>query len=212
MYSEDELLPINLLQHWRFCQRQCGLLALDNIWQDNVLTTSGMLFHEVVHRPDEECDDGLHIVRGMRIASFRYGITGICDVVEIDDDSGNRNILPIEYKVGAPKRDRSDDVQLCAQALCLEEMMDCTIRHGAFFYGKTRRRLLIELDDALRAETLETIAAVRAMLQSGQLPPARYEPKCLSCSLLDLCQPKAQNTKRLERYMHELYNPPSEGK
>lgn len=208
MDSEHDFIPIRLLQHYRFCQRQCALLALDTVWAHNALTVAGALLHERVNKPIQFIHGNTEYIHSLRVHSYRYGLTGVCDVVLRCTGPTESCIMPIEYKVGMPKRDLSDSVQLCAQALCLEEMLNCSIRHAALFYGRIRRRLTVELDDTLRQQTLETIAAVRTLIESQHLPAAQYAPKCRSCSLYDLCQPKAANSRRVNAYLKRLFHPP----
>jgi CRISPR-associated exonuclease Cas4 len=160
-------------------------------------------------------------VRGLRIHSSRLGIVGRCDVVEFyaqarveghlphceDRAEGDlQQVLPVEFKSGEPKEDISDKVQLCAQVLCLEEMLNVKIVQGAFFYGKIRRRKTVEIDAELRTQTEEIIAAVHEMVKSKKIPPAEYSQKCRNCSLEEICMPKAMNEKKLRMYMRELYD------
>ncbi|MCS7001051.1 MAG: CRISPR-associated protein Cas4 [Bacteroidota bacterium] len=206
MYSEEDFLPINLLQHYVFCPRQCGLIAVECLWRENALTIGGKLLHEHVDRADTEWSGDVERISGLRIHSYRYGLTGKCDLVERRHTPHGIVVTPIEYKAGEPKPDLSDSIQLCAQALCLEEMMHCTIPQGMFFYGKIRRRVALELTDELRQRTIETITAVRQMVDSFTVPPAEYAPKCRSCSLVDLCQPKAANRQRVQSYLCSLFH------
>jgi CRISPR-associated exonuclease Cas4 len=160
-------------------------------------------------------------VRGLRIHSSRLGIVGRCDVVEFYDREEGRlpsceiraegdlqqhlQVLPVEFKAGEPKEDICDKVQLCAQALCLEEMLKTTIEHGAFFYGKIRRRNIVEIDTELRTQTERIIAAVHQIVSTKKVPSAVYSQKCRNCSLEDVCMPKAMNEKKLQQYMKSLY-------
>ncbi len=207
MYCDDELIPINLLQHYAFCPRQCGLIAIENLWQDNVLTIGGSLLHESVDSPETESIGDCERITALRIHSYRYGLTGKCDVVELRHTAHGLQCLPVEFKAGQPKHNDIDCIQLCAQALCLEEMLACRIEHGAFFYGKVRRRVTVHLDERLRQQTTEMIAAVRQLVESMTVPPAEFAPKCNNCSLISLCQPKASNAARVRRYIHDLFHP-----
>ena len=140
MYTEDDLLPISGLQHLLFCERQCALIHLEQVWAENRLTVEGKNMHDRVHEREAESRPGIRIVRALRLRSLRLGLTGMADVVEFHLDSGVRSQglpFPVEYKRGKPKADYSDSVQLCAQAICLEEMLSCTIPAGALFYGTT---------------------------------------------------------------------------
>jgi CRISPR-associated exonuclease Cas4 len=197
MYSEDELLPISALQHLLFCERQCALIHLEHVWQENRLTVEGHHLHERVHEQDAESRPGIRIVRGLRLRSLRLGLAGIADVVEFLNllesqisDLRFQKPFPVEYKRGKPKPDDSDKVQLCAQALCLEEMLNCTIPDGALFYGTTRRRFDVSFDAALRTRTEQAAQRAHALIATGITPPAVYGPKCDQCSLKEVCLPR----------------------
>lgn len=202
VFSEDELVALSALQHMAFCERQCALIHIEQQWAENRLTAEGELLHERVHAKESEGRPGIVMARGLRIQSRRLGLTGQADVVEfrlleaeergcvrLDRRSGWWRAFPVEYKRGRPKPDRRDEVQLCAQILCLEEMLGAEIAEGAIFYGQPRRRWPVAFDAGLRAETEELAARVHALLGSGKTPAAVYEKKCRNCSLLDLCMP-----------------------
>ncbi len=188
-----ESIPISALQHWQFCPRQCALIHVERLWAENRLTAEGRVLHA---RPDSgrpESRPGLRILRSVEIASTTHGIHGVADVVELTGRPPRP--FPVEYKRGRPKPHRADEVQLCAQALCLEEMFSCTIPEGALFYGQSRRRKPVAFDNELRALTLSVIAAVQEMFASGRLPPPEYAPRrCDSCSLNALCRPKLRKS------------------
>ncbi|MGA9364905.1 MAG: CRISPR-associated protein Cas4 [Bacteroidota bacterium] len=208
MYTEDDFIQLSALQHYVFCPRQCALIHIEGAWNENVYTVRGGILHEKVDADTYETRGTLKTVRGLRIHSFRYGLAGRCDVVEFRESQGGSatpEVVPVEFKSGQPKRDISDEVQLCAQAMCLEEMLNTTVKHGAFFYGRIRRRVQVELGDQLRKQTEEIIAAVRDIVSREYVPRAKYMKKCQSCSLLDTCQPKAMSERRLGQYMKELY-------
>ncbi len=213
MFTEDQLLPISALQHLLFCPRQCALIHLEQQWAENRLTVEGQHLHRRAHERQTERRDGIHIVRGLSLRSLRFGISGQSDVVEftpLDDAAkaaahaalkarapsglavvsiGHWQVEPIEYKRGKPKKDDCDRVQLAAQALCLEEMLSVSIARGALFYGKRRRRTEVVLDEDLRELTLRTIEQLHELIASRRTPAARREPKCDSCSLLQICLP-----------------------
>lgn len=210
MYSEDDFIQLSALQHYVFCPRQCALIHVDDVWRDNVLTVRGNILHEKVDTDTYETRGALKTVRALKIHSFRLGLAGKCDVVEFRESKGGVEILPVEFKAGQPKHDVSDEVQLCAQALCLEEMLTTAVRRGAFFYGKIRRRVQVELTDSLRSQTEEIIAAVHAIVERKVVPQAAYAPKCRSCSLEDVCQPKAMNERKLRAYIKALYESQTE--
>lgn len=172
---EQEVL-LSALQHWIYCPRQYGLIHLEQIWVDNGFTAQGRLLHQKADCGHGESRRGLKILRAIEIASKVHGLFGVADVVELR----NGIPYPVEYKRGRPKSHRADEVQLCAQALCLEEMFSCSILEGALFYGKT-----------LRSLTLIAAQELRACQNLGMLPAAKYDPtRCNACSLLDQCHPK----------------------
>lgn len=184
-----ESVPISALQHWLFCPRQCALIHVERLWAENRLTAEGRHMHIRPDAGSAETRDGQRILRAVEIASHRHGLHGVADVVELMGRPPRP--FPVEYKRGRAKPHRADEVQLCAQALCLEEMFDCTIPEGALFYGASRRRVTVSFDEALRALTLAAAAQVQKMIASGDLPPAHYEPaRCDACSLAALCRPK----------------------
>jgi CRISPR-associated exonuclease Cas4 len=190
MYAEDELLPISALQHLLFCERRCALVHVDNVWAENRYTAEGRVLHERAHEASSEWRDGVRIVRGLRLRSLRLGLIGIADVVEFRDGVP----FPVEYKRGKPKTNACDEVQLCAQAMCLEEMLGCKIASGALFYGKTRRRKDVALDETLRALAEHSAKRLHGLVKAGRIPAAIYEPKCESCSLQDVCMPELQRS------------------
>lgn len=207
MYTEDNFIMISALQHYVYCPRQCGLIHVDDVWSENLFTTRGNILHEKVDTDTYETRGTKRTVRGFRIHSFNYGITGRCDVVEFIETKDGESIFPVEFKSGEPKNDISDKVQLCAQVLCLEEMLNTEILHGAFFYGKIRRRDIVEIDNELRLQTEKIIFKVREIVSSKKVPLAEYSAKCRNCSLYDICQPKSMNNRKLKNYLKELYTP-----
>lgn len=187
MIASDSL-PISALQHWLFCPRQCALIHIERVWAENRLTAEGRVLHERADDGRPESRDGIRILRSAQIASKIYGLHGVADVVEMHGDIP----YPVEYKRGRPKAHRADEVQLCAQALCLEEMTGHPIPEGALFYGKTRRRKIIALDEELRATTLKVASEARSSIDTGTLPAPVFEPRrCNACSLAELCHPEA---------------------
>ena len=220
MYDEEDLLPISALQHLHFCPRQCALIYLEQVWQDNALTLEGTRLHERVderHRERELRGDVL-IVRGLPVHSYRLGLSGRTDVVEFHACATDTRVsggspslppavllrnreglwmpFPVEYKRGRPKPDRCDEVQLCAQGLCLEEMLGVSVTAGALFYGQERRRHDVSLDGSLRSETEDTARRLHALFRSGVTPRAARQPKCCNCSLLERCVPDATDPHR----------------
>ena len=186
--------PIYLsrLQHYLFCPRQFGLIELEDIWTENQFTAEGQVLHQKVNQPDQEKRGSIKTVRALRLANETLGIEGIADVVEYHQQTdGAETPYPIEYKRGKPKTHRADEVQLCAQALCLEEMHSVAVPEGALFYGETRRRQVVVFDKDLRDLTLKTILACRDIVQTKTTPKADYNPKkCRACSLIDSCHPQ----------------------
>ncbi len=194
VFTEDQLLPLSALQHWLYCPRQCALIHLEQAWAENKFTAEGQVLHTKAHEGADESKAGVRITRSMSVRSLAMGISGQCDVVEFHP--GGR-IVPVEYKRGKPKSHHADEVQLCAQAMCLEEMLGVTISNGCLFYGEKRRRTEIEFDRLLRQLVTDTAAALHAMIDSRITPPAEYAPRrCDACSLIELCQPKALRFKR----------------
>jgi CRISPR-associated exonuclease Cas4 len=205
MYTEDDLLPISALQHLVFCPRQCALIHLEGIWDENRLTAEGRNLHDKTHEAYSEWNSDLRVARSLRLHSFKLGLAGQADVVEFHP-SDQGIILPgadgcwlpypVEYKRGKPKIGRCDTIQLCAQAICLEEMLGATIDKGALFYYRPRRRQEIEFTDELRKETAMLAVHLHEFIAAGNTPVARYEKKCKSCSLLDICMPKVTGLKK----------------
>ena len=197
MYTEDDLLPLSALQHLIFCERQCALIHIEQAWAENLYTAEGRIMHEHVHKEDHTSRGSVRIEYGMPLRSLRLGLIGKADVVEFhctvaSPVSGEPEWIPfpVEYKRGRPKKDDSDRVQLCAQALCLEEMLDVAVPEGALFYGKRRRREAVRFDESLRNQTEETAGRLHMLIQAGETPKAIYAKRCESCSLASMCLPK----------------------
>ena len=202
MYSEDDLLPVSALQHLLFCERQCALIHIEQAWSENLFTAQGRILHEKVHSETAERRKDIRVEYGMPLRSLRIGLAGKADVIEFHRrQDGSWQPFPVEYKRGRKKPDNRDNVQLCAQALCLEEMLRVSIPCGAIYYGKERHRTDVEFDEALRKETEETAARLRRLIDSGRTPPPVYEEKCDTCSLMGICLPKTiENGKSVSRY------------
>lgn len=210
-FPEDDLLPISALQHIVFCPRQCALIHLEQSWAENVLTAEGDLLHQRTDEPSTESRGPLRIARALKLRSLRLGLSGKADTVEfhrIDEDTspsgcitlpgqpGYWRVFPVEYKRGRVKRDQCDEVQLCAQALCLEEMLGAEISVGALFYGEVRRRHDVSFDTRLRADTGQWVLRLRDLLERRVTPAAEYSKKCDRCSLFELCLPKGAGGRR----------------
>ncbi len=191
--TEDEPLPISALQHWAYCPRQCGLIHLEQAFDDNLHTLRGNAVHAQVDRPGFEVRRGLRVERALPLFSDRVGLVGKADTVEFEPDG---TPFPVEYKHGGRHKDSAivacDELQLAAQALCLQEMTGRTVHEGALFYASSKRRRVVAIDAALLGRVAETAAEVREMLAAGRLPPPTTDVRrCRHCSLRDRCQPEA---------------------
>jgi len=221
--GEDDLLPLSGLSQVAFCPRRAALIHVEGQWEENRFTIEGRHMHERVHELGDEARGEIRIVRGLALRSLRLGLVGVADVVEFhavpsDDPTsagqgpagvrlpGVRGLwrpYPVEYKRGRRKPDNSDSVQLCAQAMCLEEMLGVPVPEGALYYGRTRKRLVVALDASLRRETEEAARTLHAIVRSGRTPQPVLEKKCRRCSLFDLCEPKAAG-RSARRYLDRM--------
>lgn len=204
MYTEDDLLPLSALADLAFCERRAALHHVEQVWEDNLFTVEGTILHQKVdvEKPTEVRGD-VRIARGLRFRSLRLGLTAKVDVVEfhrvVGDEcgvalpgaAGRWRPFPVEYKRGRLRHEKGFELQLCAQALCLEEMLNAPVPCGAIFYGKTVRRLEIEFDAKLRSETEAAAVRLHRLFDARATPPAVYQKKCESCSLMGLCLPKS---------------------
>lgn len=187
--AEDALIPLSALQHYLFCPRQCALIHVEQLWAENGATADGRILHEKVDgaRPDRR--PGVRTLRGVALRSLALGVAGKADVVELTGKPPRP--FPVEYKRGRPKAHRADEVQLCAQGICLEEAFGTAVPAGALFYGTTGRRMDVVFDTELRTLTTRIAAETRAMIYAGNTPAPVYRPAtCDNCSLIDLCEPK----------------------
>ena len=222
LFPEDDYIMISALQHYVFCPRQCALIHVEDLWQENLFTVRGNILHEKVDSDTYETRGSVKTVRGLRIHSRRLGISGRADVVEFYSKNGSGSQLaamPVEFKAGQPKKDQSDQIQLCAQALCLEEMLGVPVKQGAFFYARIRRRVKVDMTPDLQEKTQATISAVRELVTTGKVPrlnellqqsgltTSAFLKKCARCSLLEACQPKAMRERRRQQYLEDLYSP-----
>ncbi len=203
---DDELIPISALTHYAYCPRRCALIHIEQLWDENRFTAEGRLMHEKVHEEGNESRRAVRIARGLPLRSLRLSLVGVADVVEFRKvEKGPWQPFPIEYKRGKPKPDHCDAVQLCAQAMCLEEMLNISIPEGALFYGKTRRRANIVFDEGLRHETEETANKARQLITSGITPAPEYAKRCESCSLIGECMPKKMEKKlSVKHYLQRM--------
>jgi CRISPR-associated exonuclease Cas4 len=184
----DDLIPISALQHYAFCPRQCAYIHIERIWQENYLTALGNQLHDRVHSNEAETRGNVRTERGVQVRSEMLGIIGKLDLLEIKQNPFQ--LVPVEYKRGKPKTNNCDRVQLCAQALCLEEMRNVTIDRAAIWYWQVRKRDWVDLDEGLRKQTCDIIEATCKLLASGKIPPVHYSPSCRACSFFDHCGPK----------------------
>lgn len=213
-YPEDKYLQLSGIRHFAFCPRRWALIHIEEFWEENYLTASGRILHQRAH------DGGLFEKRGdlicaraLKIASGRLGIWGVCDVVEFKKSgagialSGYEGLwtaFPVEYKRGRSSLEDSDRLQLCAQAICLEEMLGCRIAEGAIFYGEPRRREVVTFSEELRCKVEEAALQMHKYFDSRHIPNARKGKHCLSCSLKDYCLPKlVGKTKNVRKYLEE---------
>lgn len=215
-YPEEDWLALSGLQHFSFCRRQWALIHIEQQWQENYLTTAGHLEHERAHdyEQSESRGDTL-IMRDLRVFSRHLGITGACDVVEFhQSDDGvplrGRNGLwsayPIEYKHGQSKTVDADRLQLCAEAMCLEEMLSCEIVEGALFYQRTRRRERVELTEELRGTVVAMVQEMHQLFSRGHTPRVKPRKACSACSLKDICLLELLKAKSAEQYIHAYVN------
>ena len=185
-------IPLSALQHWAYCPRQCALIHVEQVFEENLFTQRGQALHKRVDDPGFELRDGLRIERALPLFCDRLGLVGKADVVEFLPDG---TPYPVEYKHGSRHKRADiaacDDLQLAAQALCLEEMFGKPVPEGALYYASSRRRRIVTVDTDLRAKTELTVEAVRHLLKSGEMPPPLNDDHCRACSLRDLCQPEA---------------------
>lgn len=212
-FSDDDLLQLSGLQHFAFCRRQWALIHIEKQWQENWRTTEGSLMHSRAHDTGirERRGDTL-IVRGLSVVSRTLGISGQCDVVEfhpafdgvpIRGEDGAWRPYPVEYKHGSPKTRQADELQLCAQAMCLEEMLCCQITEGALFYGETRRRTMVSFDDELRDTVRTMLEEMHQLYKRGYTPKVRPTKACNACSLKELCLPSLLRSDHSAKYLRD---------
>jgi len=211
MYTEDQLLPLSAVSQYVHCPRRCALIHLERVWSENAVTAEGRVLHEKVDSGKSESRGDLKILRSLRLRSLRLGITGIADVVElhrlapaeggvaVPGLAGTWLPFPVEYKRGAAKDIRCYEVQLCAQALCIEEMLSARIPEGALFLGEKQHRTPVAFDAVLRAETEAVCQAVQDLFAAGVTPPADYNKRCSSCSLMEACLPQSAGSGKSAR-------------
>lgn len=203
---------LSALQHFAYCRRQWGLIFVERQWAENARTAEGQVFHQTAHHgPESETRGDLLILRGLRVASPALRLGGVCDVVEFHRSPSGVPLMgreglwlpyPVEYKKGSDQTRESDEVQLCGQALCLEDMLCCQIPEGSLFYGETRRRTRVAFDEPLRQRTLSLLQEMLGHMARGHTPAAKPHKGCNACSLRDVCLPKLSRTPSVADYVH----------
>ncbi|MFI3226032.1 MAG: CRISPR-associated protein Cas4 [Clostridia bacterium] len=210
-YNEQDFLMISGIQHFLFCKRQWALIHIENGWVDNIHTVEGDIMHEKVHDSTKnELRKDIFTTRGMNIFSKKLGVSGQCDVVEFRQSNDGINLqnksgkwipYPIEYKKGSSKITDIDRVQLCAQAMCLEEMLCCEIDQGALFYGETRKREVVDFDNELRDLVANLFSQMHELYKKGYTPKVKTTKSCNACSLKEICVPKLMRNKNVSNYI-----------
>lgn len=209
--AERGILMLSGLQHFAYCRRQWALIHVEQQWQENLHTAEGQVFHRRAHDEQQtEVRGDTIIVRGMRVQSERLGISGICDVVEFTRSpdgialagrEGRYQVHPVEYKKGAPKEHQADELQLCAQAMCLEEMLLCRIDEGSLFYGEPRRRTRVTFSPELRAQAEQMLGEMHQMDERGHTPRVKRHKGCSACSLKEICLPGMNRVPAASAYL-----------
>lgn len=213
MYAEEDYLMLSGIQHFAFCRRQWAIIHIEQQWSENYRTTAGELMHKKAHDEGSfEKRGDILIVRGLRISSRELGLSGQCDVVEFHQNEngvglfgyeGKWNPVLVEYKHGIPKENNADELQLCAQAICLEEMFQIAIPDGYLYYGENRRRSHVELTDNLREEVGRLVKEMHDLFQRGHTPNVKPTKRCRACSLENLCVPKLQKVMKVREYIEQ---------
>ena len=219
IYQEEDFLQLSGLQHFKFCRRQWALIHIENQWAENLRTVDGAILHQNAHNGAfTESRGDLLITRDMRVFSRTLGVSGACDVLEFHRGSagiplrereGMWQPYPVEYKRGRPKEHNADELQLCAQAMCLEEMLCCEILSGALFYAQPRRRLRVTFTPELRQEVRALLAEMHSLYAQGKTPKVKPTKACGACSLKELCLPKLMRSKSVSSYLrHAMEDSP----
>lgn len=203
MFTEDELVTISALEHYSYCPRQCALIHVDQTFDENLYTLRGRAVHERVDEPETEQQEGVRIERALPLWSKRLGLIGKADVVEFHGETP----YPVEYKHGPRREHAHDDLQLCAQAMCLEEMTGKEVPRGAIFHHSSRRRREVIFGESLRSGVEESVTAIREMLSVRVLPPPVNDSRCDHCSLRESCMPSVVDERgRVKRLLHGLFS------
>jgi CRISPR-associated exonuclease Cas4 len=198
----DDYVMLSALQHYVYCARQCALIHVEQVWDENIYTLRGQRVHEKVDIPDSEIVEGIRVERALPLWSHQLGLTGIADLVEFAE---NGTAYPVEYKSGSKKPRKADDVQLCAQAICLEEMFGQPVPKGAIFHHASKRRREVIFTADLRSLVAETTKKVRQLIQTGTVPSPVADSRCPDCSLIDACMPYAINDFRKSASTNKLF-------
>ena len=203
MNTTDDPIPLSALQHWAYCPRQCGLIHLEQSFEDNLHTARGQAVHHLVDEPGDEMKAGVKVERALPLWSDRLNLVGKADLVEFHPDG---TVFPVEFKHGRKRQKIHDDIQLAAQAMCLEEMLGRPVPKGAIYHASSRRRREVTVTPELRQLVEETATAIRAMLASARLPAPANDARCRECSLKEICQPEAlADTDRQQRQRQDLF-------
>ncbi len=211
IYAQEDYLPLSGLQHFAFCRRQWALIHIETQWVENLRTVEGTLLHARAHDENlRELRGDVLTLRGLSVSSPSLGLSGKCDVVEFHADpagvplQGEEGLwlpYPVEYKRGSPKSGNEDLLQLCAQAMCLEEMLCCAIPEGSLYYGETRRRTRVALDEALRLQVRDLNEEMHQLYRRGHTPKVKPTKACNACSLKELCLPTLLRKKPVSAYL-----------
>ena len=218
VFNEEDWLQLSGLQHFAFCRRQWALIHIENQWAENYRTVDGALMHEHVHNQEfRESRGDLLIIRGLAVHSTRLGVSGQCDAVEFHRSPDGISLTgreglwlpyPVEYKRGRPKENNADELQLCAQAMCMEEMLCCDIPEGALYYGEPRRRTAVEFTVELRRQVVDCLSEMHELYRRQYTPKVKPTKACSACSLKELCLPKLSGRKKVVDYLAEAMEEP----
>ncbi len=212
-YNEGDFLQLSGLQHFKFCRRQWALIHIEQQWSENYRTIDGALMHKNAHDLQyTESRGDRFIVRGISVFSSTLGVSGQCDVLEyhraadgipLRDKDGLWQPYPVEYKRGSPRDDTGDTLQLCGQAMCLEEMLCCDIAEGALYYGEIRRRIMVSFTEELRFQVREMLKEMHELFSRRYTPKVKPSKSCNACSLKELCLPKLMKSRSVSSYLKE---------
>ena len=207
MYPESDFVMLSALQHYVYCTRQCALIHLEQIWSENGYTAEGREMHDRVDNGETSYRSGVRVTRSTALRSALLGVSGVADVIEWHKLKNHEKPFPVEYKRGKPKKHDADKIQLCAQAMCLEEMLGIQIPAGALFYGQTKHRFDVDFDDSLRERTVLAAEGVHDLFRNGVTPPPELGPKCKLCSLKEECLPEViVQGKSAKVYLQKLFH------